>query len=227
MLLADANIAIVDSNHLFRAGMVRLLRDANGNTVRDARDLSALEELVKASEHFDLVLVELLALDGDPPGRVNRLRHLLPDCRVVVLSETLNSTQLCSCFAANVDGFLLKNISCETLTESLKLVLLDQKVFPSSLASLIAANGTQNGLPLAMNQRQPDSFAELSEREIEILRCLVDGDSNKRIALRLNIAEATVKVHLKSVLRKTHVMNRTQAAIWALNKGMQGRDPSI
>lgn len=57
---------------------------------------------------------------------------------------------------------------------------------------------------------------ELSPREHEILECLASGDSNKRIAIRLNISEATVKVHVKSILRKIKVDNRTQAAIWAL-----------
>lgn len=70
-------------------------------------------------------------------------------------------------------------------------------------------------------------MSDLSERELEILRCLVDGDSNKRIANRLNITEATVKVHLKSILRKTHVMNRTQAAIWGLQRGLVGMAAAI
>src|SRR5690606_27993835 len=60
----------------------------------------------------------------------------------------------------------------------------------------------------------------LSEREMEILRCLVNGDANKVIANRLDITEATVKVHMKSLLRKIKAANRTQAAIWALNQGV-------
>jgi two-component system nitrate/nitrite response regulator NarL len=66
---------------------------------------------------------------------------------------------------------------------------------------------------------------KLSEREIEILQCLVEGNSNKVIANRLRITEATVKVHLKSILRKIDVSNRTQAAIWALNQGFSAHAP--
>ncbi|MFX5817298.1 LuxR C-terminal-related transcriptional regulator, partial [Acinetobacter baumannii] len=58
---------------------------------------------------------------------------------------------------------------------------------------------------------------QLSPREISILQCLIEGDSNKCIARKINIAEATVKVHIKAILRKIRVQNRTQAAIWGLN----------
>ncbi|MGB3810614.1 MAG: response regulator transcription factor [Parvibaculum sp.] len=222
MLLEDAKIAIVDSNHLFRAGMAKLLNEVIGRIAHDAPDIGSLEEMIKNGERFDIVLLELIATETDPTPRIQKLRELLPSSRIVILTEFLNMGQLCACFAANVDGFLLENISCETLVESLKLILLDQKVFPSSMASLISSNGLHNATLHAADP--PNNFAELSERELEILTCLVDGDSNKRIANKLHIAEATVKVHLKSVLRKTHMLNRTQAAIWALNKGMQGNN---
>ena len=62
----------------------------------------------------------------------------------------------------------------------------------------------------------------MSQREVQILRCLLSGDSNKMIANQLSITEATVKVHLKSLLRKINASNRTQAAIWALNNGIGG-----
>src|SRR3546814_3750398 len=65
----------------------------------------------------------------------------------------------------------------------------------------------------------------LSDREIEILRCLISGDANKIIARRLEITEATVKVHIKAILRKLRVMNRTQAAIWAVTRGLNQDQP--
>jgi two-component system nitrate/nitrite response regulator NarL len=63
----------------------------------------------------------------------------------------------------------------------------------------------------------------LSPREQSILRCLIEGDSNKRIARKIDIAESTVKVHVKAILRKIRVQNRTQAAIWAMNNGSLAR----
>jgi two-component system, NarL family, nitrate/nitrite response regulator NarL len=71
------------------------------------------------------------------------------------------------------------------------------------------------GLPKIENTHVP----RLSSRQKLILHCLIEGDSNKTIARKIHIAEATVKVHLKTILRKIHVHNRTQAAIWAINNG--------
>ncbi|HEX7858357.1 MAG TPA: response regulator transcription factor [Sphingobium sp.] len=93
--------------------------------------------------------------------------------------------------------------------------------------------GGESGQP-AVRQEEPaihpdTSVTELSARETEILSCLANGDTNKLIARQLNIAEATVKVHVKTILRKLHLLNRTQAAIWALHHGVDcdsgNRDP--
>jgi two-component system nitrate/nitrite response regulator NarL len=91
-----------------------------------------------------------------------------------------------------------------------QLVMLGEKVFPTNLASML----------LDMNTVSPQhSIRGVSPREQEILQALVTGASNKVIAYKLNITEATVKVHLKTLLRKIDVNNRTQAAIWAMNNG--------
>ena len=98
----------------------------------------------------------------------------------------------------------------EALIQSLQLVTLGEKVFPTNLATML----------LDMNAPGPQhSIGGLSPREQEILQALVTGASNKLIAIRLGITEATVKVHLKTLLRKIDVNNRTQAAIWAMNNG--------
>jgi two-component system nitrate/nitrite response regulator NarL len=112
--------------------------------------------------------------------------------------------------AAGADGFLAKTVSPEALVQSLQLVMMGEKVYPTNLASLLA----EAGAPVPQ-----DSLRGLSAREQEILHLLVTGASNKAIAIRLGITEATVKVHLKTVLRKVDVGNRTQAAVWALNNG--------
>ncbi len=92
---------------------------------------------------------------------------------------------------------------------------MGEKVFPTHLAQLlVSSRGDELG------QDVPPRRKGLSQREVQILRCLLNGNSNKMIANHLNITEATVKVHLKSLLRKINASNRTQAAIWALNNGI-------
>ena len=92
--------------------------------------------------------------------------------------------------------------------------MLGEKVFPTHLAALLV-----NGMADTPPARVTTSHG-LSEREGQVLQCLVHGDSNKMIGNRLNITEATIKVHMKSLLRKINATNRTQAAIWAMKNGL-------
>ena len=138
------------------------------------------------------------------------IREAFPTARIVVLADDLSVDVLRAAMGGGADGFLIKNVSPEALIQSLQLIMLGEKVFPTNLASML----------LDMNAAGPQhSVRGLSPREQEILQALVTGASNKMIAIQLGITEATVKVHLKTLLRKIDVNNRTQAAIWAMNNG--------
>jgi two-component system nitrate/nitrite response regulator NarL len=129
----------------------------------------------------------------------------------VVLASDMTVEALREAMSAGADGFLMKEVSPEALLQSLELVMLGEKVFPTNLAAML--------LDLTSAPTPLNSIRGLSSREREILQLLMTGASNKLIAIRLGIAEATVKVHLKTLLRKIDVNNRTQAAIWAMNNG--------
>jgi two-component system nitrate/nitrite response regulator NarL len=148
---------------------------------------------------------------GTEAGDLHRLRDIHPDARIVVLASDLTVEALREAMNAGADGFLMKEVSPEALLQSLELVMLGEKVYPTNLASML--------LDLTSAPTPLNSIRGLSSREREILQLLVTGASNKLIAIRLGIAEATVKVHLKALLRKIDVNNRTQAAIWAMNNG--------
>jgi two-component system nitrate/nitrite response regulator NarL len=149
---------------------------------------------------------------------LKRLRAACPESKIIVLSNSLVPRTLAQALDVGVDGFLLKNISLEGLTQSLNLVMLGEKVFPTQLAGLLAEGKARPERPIFRAAVRPSG---LSEREAAILRCLVFGYPNKVIADQLQMTEASVKVHLKAVLRKIHASNRTQAAIWAINNGFQ------
>ena len=119
-----------------------------------------------------------------------------------------------SAFQAGADGYLIKTISSDVLTASLDLVMLGEVVFPSAALNL-GGEADQPAEPVVNQDVNEVSPRGLSVRETVILRCLMQGDSNKLIARRFDITEATVKVHVKAILRKIHAKNRTQAAIWA------------
>jgi len=144
------------------------------------------------------------------------LVEVSPMPHVVVLTEAFGFACLTAALCAGVDGYLLKSMSSGAFEQSLNLVMTGEKVFPTELAHLLISNRfvTKSKSVRAGNGN------DLSGRELEILSCLVNGNSNKVIANSLNITEGTVKVQLKTILKKIDVRNRTQAAIWALQNGI-------
>ena len=124
-------------------------------------------------------------------------------------------TTLAACLSAGAAGYLTTDISRDALLRSLQLAALGEKVFPTDLAGLLVNGSRGPRRPLVRSEK----VCGLSDREIETLQCLIRGISNKVIAKRLNITEATIKVHIKSVMRKIKASNRTQAAIWAVRQG--------
>ncbi len=144
------------------------------------------------------------------------VRATFDDLRIVVLANELCLVDMGRLLKAGVDGYLLKDLSAEALSLSLLLVMKGEKALPSTLASVLADDPrttVANGASLRAQKR-------LTEREEQILRCLLNAYSNKHIARALNISEGTVKVHLKSVMKKIAAGNRTQAALWARNNGL-------
>jgi two-component system nitrate/nitrite response regulator NarL len=136
-----------------------------------------------------------------------------------VLSDQFDLDEVVEAFKFGVDGYIVKEISCEALMKSLRLVAMGEKVMPSQLAQHLSGMEERSQAPQLA--RNPDVSRILSDREITTLRYLLVGHANKVIARRLEISEATVKVYVKAILRKLRVSNRTQAAIWAFNNGVQ------
>ena len=146
------------------------------------------------------------------------LDGVAPKPRVVVLTDSFCLSSLTMALGQGVDGYLLKSMSPGAFEQSLNLVMMGEKVFPTDLAHLLINNRF-----VARSEGADGGKGNgdcLSDRESEILSCLVNGNSNKCIANSLNLTEGTVKVHLKTILKKIHVRNRTQAAIWALQNGI-------
>jgi two-component system nitrate/nitrite response regulator NarL len=207
---------LIDANKLFREGLRRLLDGSPFSIVAEAGNLREAASIVEQAETLPrLVLVDLAAGSEEEAEALRRLSRLLVDAKIIVLTSELCTRRLANALEAGADGYLMKDLSSEALTQSLRLAMMGEKVFPTHLAALLI-NGRVNAPTIEM----PVSRKGLSQREVQILRCLLSGDSNKMIANQLNITEATVKVHLKSLLRKVGCSNRTQAAIWGMNNGI-------
>jgi DNA-binding NarL/FixJ family response regulator len=171
-----------------------------------------------------LLIVEPSESDIDETvDEITSFREIHPTARVAVLSEKRSVENILQAFQAGANVYLPCSIAPEKLLKTVELVMMGETILPAELLSLTAKTDSDQ-LPIVPESEAPmitvDSAVgclRLSSREDNILRCLVQGASNKAIPLRMNIAEATVKAHVKAILRKIRVQNRTQAAIWAVN----------
>ena len=208
------NVFLTDTNKLFREGMKRLFDSSPFTVVGEAGSVQeAATVLATASSRPELILIDPTG-GADDLEAVKALRADHPEIRIVILTGTLDTRLLSGVLSAGADGYLMKDIACEALMQSLRLVMMGEKVFPTHLAALLVSGRAED-----MGAEVPTRRKGLSQREVQILHCLLNGNSNKMIANHLKITEATVKVHLKSLLRKINATNRTQAAIWGLNNG--------
>ena len=211
---------LVGSKTLMRESLKALLAGTPIHIIAEAQRISDVAVALPPEQSPQLILVDVSEFSDQSIDELRALREAMPKVRIVLLTDVLEGQQLASSLAAGVDGYLMKEISTEALLQSLRLVMLGEKVFPTDLATLLI-NGTSTAAKPG-RRVVSDEVKErgLSERELQILVCLAQGDSNKIIANRLEITEATVKVHVKSLLRKIQASNRTQAAIWAVNQGL-------
>ena len=205
------SVWLIDAHPLMRAGLKAQLDGKGFAIVAEGGSLS--EVFAKSASGLPhLVVVDM---DLGLPVLAD-VKASQPDARIVVLAEHAELSHLVDAFGAGADGYLLKSISTDALVESLRLVALGEKVFPGIVTNYLSMLGASNGGA----ERTRAGEVPLSQRELDIIRHLADGHSNKTIANELSITEATVKVHLKTVLRKIGVVNRTQVAIWAVQHGV-------
>ncbi|HEV7371153.1 response regulator transcription factor [Arenibaculum sp.] len=214
---------LVDGDRLFCAALAALLKGGAFNVDAECGSLGEAVNQVRLGRRPDIILLSLHPANGslaEDRSAIVLLRDRLPDCRIVALGADVGTETMTAALKAGVDGCLHKSMSCEALQQALHLVMLGEAVFPSDVADLLV--GT------ALNETRDEAHAEpggaeLSKRELEILRCLLAGQSNKAIARNLSITESTVKMHFKNVMRKIRAQNRTQAAVWAIQHGLAPR----
>lgn len=206
---------LVDRSKLFREGVKTFLADSPFPAAGEATELQEAEALIKEGIAPDIIILDFI--EGSPQDleAIRDIRQLRPDAKIVLLANDVSARKLTQALDAGIDACLVKDISSDALIKYLGLVLAGERVFPVELARMLIDGKLEGGW-----RGSSSSHNGLSRREVEILGCLINGDPNKVIANRLQITEATVKVHLKGLLKKINVANRTQAAMWAVNNGI-------
>lgn len=213
---------LVEPNTLLREGLRRILSETPYGLVASAASLEEARRMW-TPDNQPFLLIVCASSDHDEVCRqVQQIKEEQASARVVMLVDQYDLRQVLAAFQAGADAYLIKSVSCEVLVKSLDLVMLGESIFPSAVLKLVREQASQaeqaketSGLEGQGDEEEKLPPKGLSVRETVILRCLMEGDSNKLIARKFDITEATVKVHVKAILRKIRAKNRTQAAIWA------------
>jgi len=210
-----ASILIIDDHPLLRRGVAQLLEleddlELVGDTGEPQQGVGLAAELDP-----DMILLDLNMPGMDGIQTLKALRDSGYAGRIVMFTVSDHEDDLVAALRGGADGYLLKDMEPEEMVRQLRQAALGRMVVSESLTALLAeALRNQRTAPAT-----PDIHS-LTQREREILRELASGLSNKLIARKLDISEGTVKVHVKHLLKKLNLRSRVEAAVWAVQEGI-------
>jgi DNA-binding NarL/FixJ family response regulator len=198
-------ILIVDDHPLFLEGIaVVVANQADMQLVgRASTGRQAIEEYRRATP--DVTLMDLRLPDMSGIAAVTAIRREFPDARVVMLTTFEGDVEIQRALAAGVRAYLLKSAPLEELIDAIHKVSAGRKHLPPQVAENLAEHFSGDGL---------------SEREVEVLRRMAEGDRNRDIGERLSISEETVKVHVRHIMDKLGAKDRTQAVAIGIRRGV-------
>lgn len=212
-------ISLLAKNEIAREGLRNIMLSESFQIEASSSSVAAL---LNAAGQVERDTVDhVIVIDGGDGGfgldACHRLASRRTNARLALLLDKYSFEEVVEAFQVGADAVIIKEISCAPLTESIRLVAMGEKVFPSQLVINLT-----NWMPASVGGDWKSRAASvgLSEREIEILESIMAGMANKVIARQFGICEATVKVHVKAILRKLGVENRTQAATWGVKSGL-------
>jgi DNA-binding NarL/FixJ family response regulator len=215
-IVGDLRVLIVDDHDLFRSGLRNLLEEQGVLVVGEA---AAGQEALRIVRD---VAPDVVVMDLNMPGMggVEATRHIssiAPLTRVLMLTISDEDSDVIDAILAGACGYLLKDSSIQVLMDGIRAAAMGESLISPAIASKVLqrvrASSTQPEIESTIR-------AELSEREIEVLKLIANGKDNAMIASELHISPKTVKNHISNILMKLQIDNRIQAAVYAVRSGI-------
>jgi DNA-binding NarL/FixJ family response regulator len=206
-------VIIADDNALFRLGLKRLLKDDRRlDVVADAVD--GKEAVEKAAEHKpDVVLMDSRMPEMDGIEALQRISSEQPEVKVLMMSSFENESDILQAMSRGAGGYVLKDAVPEAIITSILAVDSGGRVLSESVARTV--------VELASGVRAANEASDgMTVREVEVLKLMSSGLANKQIAYRLKISEKTVRNHISHIYEKIGVVDRAQAALYSVRKGL-------
>ena len=208
------SIILVDDHEVVRKGLRGYLETMpEFNVVAEA--VSGEEALIQVAEHIpDVVLMDLIMPGLDGVETTRAVKKISPRTQVVVLTSYHEDIHIFPALKAGAVAYILKDMNMEKLADAIRRVVHGESILHPLVAERVLRNlrgETGDGESL---------LAELTDREMDVLKLIANGLSNNQIGQRLTISEYTVKGHVSNILSKLHLLDRTQVAVYAWQKGI-------
>lgn len=209
------HVLIADDHRLFRQGLIGLL-NTRPELVRVVGEAATGREAIQMVETLqpDVILLDIQMPDGDGLSVAEYIQQNLPHVHVVILTASESDEQLYRAVRLGVAGYLLKNLDAAELFALLASVGHGEAALTRAMAARLLKRVAHHATHDKIEQ------PELTEREVQVLRLVVQGASNPEIATQLCVSVNTVKTHLRNILEKLHLDNRTQVAGYAVQAGL-------
>lgn len=215
------HVVVVDDHPLFRRGIVQLLKESPGFRV-----LADFDRASDFLDQIDTLPARLLLLDLQMPevsglDVLRQVKAIHDELRVVMITASDDSEHLISAISAGADGYLMKDTAPDDMIRQLNAVMQGQVALNPAGVSILAEGLRSTAAPAGSNSNPEESDgSELTLREQQTLKLIAQGMSNKLIARELGISDGTVKVYVKSLLRKLNLHSRLELAAWAHTHNM-------
>jgi DNA-binding NarL/FixJ family response regulator len=206
-------VAIADDHRVLRVGLEQLLATFDDVELVGAADGGEAAVALCVDERPDVLLLDLSMPDLDGIGVTRALAQASPATKVVIFTSFSDRDGIVGALDAGAVGYLLKDAEPGEILAAIRAAARGEApLAPRAAAALLQARHDR--------QLAPASVADLTPRELDVLRLVIEGQANKQIARRLGISEKTVKGHLTNVFQRIGVTDRTQAALWAQRTGI-------
>jgi NarL family two-component system response regulator LiaR len=208
-------LLLVDDHHVVRRGLRSFLESFSD--IRVVADVATGEEAIEGLEMWlpDVAVVDLLLPGGiDGLETTRRIRAISPHTQVVMLTAQTDNSAVLAALRIGALGYVRKDAAPEILLTAVRSAARGQSVLDPAVA----------GEVLQSIASESTMKSELTEREMDVLRLLANGQTNRQIAETLVIGEETVKTHVGNILTKLHLVHRTQAVLYALKRGLISLD---
>jgi len=214
------SVLVVDDHPLLRRALCSVIEDeADLEVAAEAGNGEEAVSLVQ-SHHPDMIVMDLLMPVMDGVQAIRKIRSIQPGARILALSSTTEDARILEAIQAGAQGFLSKETQPPEILNAIRLVAQGEFFLTRELTQkLLLGAGPANQPVLRSAKGLPDERVDfLTAREKEILRLMADGLSNRGIAQKLVLSEATIRSHVYHILNKLGLENRNQAIVYALRK---------